>query len=178
MKKTKVMVMGFAVFAALLMLMTTCMARPVQEKTNIEAVEDLEQELMSSLEALNTKLARDCEVNSLISELIRDREVTSVVRSIEVAGSQEEILSGVEQLAAVLQDKSGFGQLTTLVEKEYSAELGAISEEISSVGYNTCFIITILILRLVLAVISTIILMLYWFIKWLFGNDDSDDVTA
>ena len=53
MKKTSIMVTCFAV---VLMLATTCMARPAQEKVSIESVEFAEKELMNSFEAFSKKL--------------------------------------------------------------------------------------------------------------------------
>ena len=150
MKKTKFLLTAFAVFGAVLMLMATCMARPVQEKASIEAVEFAEKELMSSFDALNVKLSRDVEVNVLINAITRDPDVALIINGMERTSSEEGLTSGLEQLAVVLQDSAEFEQLAILVGEEYSAEAEAISGELSSMGYNTCGledIITIIILK-------------------------------
>ena len=134
MKKTKVMMTGFAVFAAVLMLMATCMAKPVQEKASIEAVEFAEKELMNSFEALNVKLSRDAESRVLLDAIARDPDVARIVNRMGTARSEEEILSGLEQLAVVLQDSSEFGQLATLAGEEYSTELTVMSEQVETMG--------------------------------------------
>ena len=200
MKKTKVMMTGFAVFAAVLMLMATCMAKPVQEKASIEAVEFAEKELMNSFEALNVKLSRDAESRVLLDAIARDPDVARIVNRMGTARSEEEILSGLEQLAVVLQDSSEFEQLATLAGEEYSAELGAISEELlSSMGYDTCSIIddligiitTIIIILIVIGIIIYDIIVIIGFIigriisilVWLWGlitgdGDGDGGVTA
>jgi len=183
MKKTKFMMTGFSVFSALLMLMTTCMARPVQEKTNMDAVEDLEKELIGSLDVLNTKLTRDTEVNGLVNTLIRNRDVAAILGTIERADSEEEIIYGVEQLAGVIQDYSEIEQLTILVGEEYSAELGTISEILSSMGFecsthifSIIAIVIILIIGIIANVVISIIYNIINFLRWLwsiiFGDGD------
>ena len=168
MKKTKFLVTAFAVFGAVLMLMATCMARPVQERASIEAVEFAEKELMISFEALNTKLSRDVEVNVLINALARDPDVALIANRMERTNSEEGLISGVEQLAVVLQDSSEFEQLVILVGEEYSAEAEAISEELLPMGYDaydledliTIIIIIILIAIVILQIIRAIISLL------------------
>lgn len=137
MKKTKFLITAFAVFGALLMLMTTCIARPVQEKTSIEVFEYAEKELINSFEALNVKLSRDVQASALIDAIARDLVVTRSVSRIEQARSEEEVLFGIEQLVGVLQDSSEFEQLVNIVEEDYSAEAEAISTELASMGYDT-----------------------------------------
>ena len=191
MKKTKFLVTAFAVFGAVLMLMATCMARPVQERASIEAVEFAEKELMNSFDALNVKLSRDVEINVLINAITRDPDVSRIVNRIGRSSSEEGLTSGLEQLAVVLQDKSEFGHLAILVEEEYSAEAEAISGELSSMGYNTCGLediitIIILIIKIIQTVIQIIltIIGLINLIKTLLGllgdlwdliNDGGDD---
>ena len=51
MRKTKLLITAFAVLASLLMLMTSTMAGPVTEKTNMDIVENTEQKLINSLES-------------------------------------------------------------------------------------------------------------------------------
>jgi len=69
MKKTKVMIVGFAVFAAFLMLMATCIAGPVREKTSLDAVENEQEELLNSIEAMFLKIENDKEFAYLQSYL-------------------------------------------------------------------------------------------------------------
>ena len=156
MKKTKFLVTAFAVFGAVLMLMATCMAKPVHEKASIEAVEFAEKELMNSFEALNTKLSRDVEVNVLINALARDPDVALIANRIERTNSEEGLISGVEQLAVVLQDSSEFEQLVILVGEEYSAEAEAISEELLPMGYDAYDLedlITIILIIILIAIV-------------------------
>ena len=133
MKTTKVMMTGFAIFAAMLMLMAPCMARPVQEKTNMDTVEQAQQELMNSLEALNVKLSRNAEASTLLDSIARDRNVVFIVNNMQRDTTEEEILSGIEQLAIVLQDNSEFMQLGNIIEQEYSYEAGVISQQIGTI---------------------------------------------
>ena len=159
MKKIKVMMTGFAVFAAVLMLMTTCIARPVQEKTSIEAFEYTEKELTNSLEVLDIRLSRDFEVNILLNSIARDPDVVLIANRIGRARSEEGVLSGLEQLVGVLQGNSEFEQLVILVGEDYSAETEAISIELASMGYNVGILGGLLdILMLIIQIIQIAIL--------------------
>ena len=158
MKKIKVMMTGFAFFAAVLMLTTTCIARPVQEKTNIEVFEYAEKELTNSLEVLNIKLSKDFEANILLNSIARDPDVVLIANRIGRARSEEEILSGIEQLVGVLQGNSEFEQLVNIVEEDYSAETKAISTELELMGYNIfIFDIIIVLIGLIIDLIMTVI---------------------
>ena len=80
MNKTKSMITGFALFAAFLMMMTTCMARPVNEKTSMDAVDDAQQEAMNLLETLKMKISKD-------------RKAMFAIGQIEQARTEEKLIS-------------------------------------------------------------------------------------
>jgi len=158
MKKAKFLITAFAVFGALLMLMATCVARPVQEKTSVEVFEYAEEELVNSLGALGIKLSRDFEVNVLLDSITRNPEVVLITNSMKRARSEEDVLLGVEQLAGVLQDNAEFEHLVTILEEDYSSETGAISVELESMGYNTRDLEDIIeILLLIIQIIKVVI---------------------
>jgi len=69
MNKTKSIVTGFAIFAAFLMLMATCIAGPVREKTSLDAVENEQEELLDSLEALFLNIESNEDLSDLQSYL-------------------------------------------------------------------------------------------------------------
>ena len=71
--KTKIMMTGFAIFAAMLMLMTTSLAGPISESTNMNAVENAQQELIDSMEALFEKIESDSELSNLIEQITNDQ---------------------------------------------------------------------------------------------------------
>jgi len=192
--KTKVMMTGFAIFAAVLMLMTTCMARPIQEKASIESVEFAEKELMNSFEALNVKLSRDAKSHVLLDAIARAPDVARIVNRMETARSEEEIITGVEQLINVLQDSSEFEQLVNLIEGDYSAESEAIAEQLEAmtvditgdVGNLQTSGILITILKWIMEWIGTLIyIIIYnildffqWLLEWLFGDGDEGGTTT
>ena len=49
MRKTKFMVIGFAFLASILIIMTSCLARPVQEKTVVDIVEKTQEAFIDAL---------------------------------------------------------------------------------------------------------------------------------
>ena len=102
----KTIVASFAVLAASLMLMTTCIARPVQEKTNIDAVE----------------------INAIMQSLSRDRSIMQAIRLIEQAETEEEFLSVFEQLGFALESNPDFAQLENLINGDSTDELTGESE--------------------------------------------------
>ena len=166
MKKTKVMMTGFAVFAALLMLMATCMARPTQEKASIETIEFAEKELMNSLEALNVKLTRD-------------PDVARIVNRMETARSEEEIIAGAEQLRNVLQDSPEFEQLVTLIEGDCSTELEATAVDINGADGNiqTSNVLWTILKWIIEWIRVGIFILIYRILDWLFGDDDGGATT-
>jgi len=165
MKKTKFLMTAFAVFAAVLMLITTSIARPIQEKTSIDAVKFSEKELTAALESFNVKISRDPEANIILNSIVRDTEVVLIANIIERAKSKEEVSSGVKQLVSVLHDKSEFEQLVTIVEEDYSAETEAINIELASMNYGACdlkdlieiLLLIIQIIQIIIQVINVII---------------------
>jgi len=94
MKNNKKMCIVFAVLAAALMLMTPTMARPVQEKTTMDPVEQTMQE-----------------INTAMDDLMTDRNVAYAMRLLEQAENEEEILAGLEQLSSALENNPEFAQL-------------------------------------------------------------------
>jgi len=83
MKTTKIMLTGFAIFAAMLMLMTTSLAGPISESTNLNAVENAQQELVDSMNALFEKIERDQELNNLLEQMIKQHDRNSRPTSLE-----------------------------------------------------------------------------------------------
>ena len=81
MKTTKIMLTGFAIFAAMLMLMTTTMAGPVTESTNMDAIEQAQQELIDSMEAMFEKIERDQELSKLMEQITNDQTTDRNSRS-------------------------------------------------------------------------------------------------
>ena len=70
MKKARLMLTMFAVFASILMLTTTCLARPVQEKTNIENVECAQQRLLDALKIFYNDKETDKKITPAIGGII------------------------------------------------------------------------------------------------------------
>jgi len=187
MRKTKFLLTAFAVFAAILMLSTISIARPIQEKTSIEIIDKAEKELANSLEQLSLQLSRDFEANILLSSIANDPEVILIANTVERVGSQGEILSGIEQLAVVLQGNAEFEQLVTILEEDYSSETEAISLELESMNYDTSGLgrildiiiiviqIIIQIFQIIKGIINLINLIIDLFKSIFGGGDDGGD---
>ena len=132
MKNTNVMLTAFAVFTSFLMLITACVARPVQEKTSINAIEYTQQKLINSLESFNLKLSRDYQTNMLLDSIARDRAVSQIVYNMQSAKTHEELLSDFECLVNVLDENAEFTELGRIIQAGYSAESQVISQEIET----------------------------------------------
>jgi len=130
MNKTKSMITGFAVFAAFLMLMATCIARPVQEKTSIEAVDNGPQELIDSVEAMCLKIENDQEWINLIEQLSNDRTLERIASSIENTDDVDVKSSLTANYVDVLVDKQEFSDLQSYFENSYSADMQDIDDEL------------------------------------------------
>ena len=111
MKKTKYMLTGFAIFAAAIMLLTPCMARPVAEKTTMDAVE------------------QSTELNSVLQSLSEDEAIIYAVGLIEAAITEEEFASGFDQLGFALEKNPSFVQLEDLL-NDYTNDLTGESDMI------------------------------------------------
>ena len=177
---------GLAVFAALLMLMATCMARPIQEKASIEAVEFAEKELMNSFEVLNVKLSRDAKSHVLIDAIARDPDVVRIVNRMETAGSEEEIITGIEQLRNVLQDSPEFEQLVNLIEGDCYTESEAIAEQLEEMtvdingdagNLQTSGVLRTILKWIIEWIRTLIFILIHNILEWLFGDDDGGTTT-
>ena len=173
MKTTKVMMTGFAIFAAMLMLMAPCMARPAVESINVKAVET-QQDLMNSLEALIVKLSRDAEASASLDSITKDRNVVFIVNNMQRATTEEEMMAGFEQLG-------------NIIEQEYSYEAGVISQQIGMIDGGdddddlpdsddlNDFLIWLLkafIKAQIQNLINILIMILLWWLRNRFGSDD------
>jgi hypothetical protein len=129
MNKTKYMLAGFAVFASILMLTTTCIAGPVQEKTNIDAVESAQEDLMKSFEALFLKMKNDRYLNSLKDQFSKDRTLNSIASAIENTEDSDAKASLANSYVYALESKQVFSDLTSYIK-------GSYSEDIKNIGNN------------------------------------------
>lgn len=177
MNKTKYMLIGFAIFAATIMLMAPCMARPVTEKTSIDAIEKAQRELSYSLESIKIKLSRDYKANALIKSIQKDSNVVNIVNNMQEATTEEELVAGLKELIVVLQDNPELVQLGDIIEQECSYELGVASQHLQNM--NDLFVNDDEnLLMIIIAIISFIIT---WILCWildllgLFGDDDGGD---
>lgn len=170
MNKTKFVITGFAVFASVLMVMTTCMARPVQEKTIMNAVEIAQQELLNSVYTLDNKLLRNAQANALINAIRSD---PAVINS----------MGNVEQLVNVLEGNDEVAQLNDILLQEFPDETAAIAEniELLAIGSDggsqpTGIIMRIIaLIYLIIITIVQLIDLLKWIIDNFFGDDDGGD---
>jgi len=115
MKKMKCVLTGFAIFAAAIMLLNPCMARPVAEKTTMNAVE---------------KNAED--INAIMQSISNDRAVMQSMRLIEQSENEEEFVACLEQFGLSLQNNPGFTQLENLI---IAATENGLSGESEWAGY-------------------------------------------
>ena len=89
MKKTKYLLVVFAIFAAFLLFTASCIARTVYEKNSIDASEQI----------IQNKIDDIC--NSA-NELINDGDVLAAIEQIYQAETEEEILIGYDILENTL----------------------------------------------------------------------------
>ncbi len=129
MNKTKYMLAGFAVFASILMLTTTCIARPVQEKASIDAVESAQEELMKSIEALFLKMKNDRYLNSLKDQISKDRTLNSIASAIENTEDSDAKASLASSYVDVLKSKKEFACLNAYFERSYSKDMQSINAQ-------------------------------------------------
>ena len=129
MNKIKIMFTGFAIFASILMLTTTCIARPVQENVNIEAIEYEKQELANVMDAMFLEMKSDCYLNSLIEMLSNDEELKSIARDIENIEGFDEKGALVSSFVDVLACKPEFSDGAAYIESHYSDDLQTIASQ-------------------------------------------------
>ncbi len=77
MKKTKKYLM-FVVLTTTLMLTTTSLARPIQEKTSTDSIEEIKKDFLESLEILDKKLQRNSALSLLISKILKKIETVRI----------------------------------------------------------------------------------------------------
>ncbi len=129
MNKTKYMLVGFAVFASILMLTTTCIAGPVQEKASIDAVESAQEELMKSFEALFLKMENDRYLNSLKDQISKDRTLNSIVSAIENTEDSDAKASLASSYVDALKNSLVFNNLAAYFERSYSKDIQGINAQ-------------------------------------------------
>jgi len=133
MNKTKTMMTGFAVFASIIMLSTTCIAGPVKEKASIATIETAQKDLVNSLQELFLKIKEDRYLNSLadsVSEQIsNDRALTRIESCIASVEDDVEKASLVDSYLDVLVNKEEFSDLQDYFESTYSQDLQDINNE-------------------------------------------------
>lgn len=178
MNKTKFVLAGFAIFAATIMLLTPCIAKPVAEKNIMDATENAQRELINSLESLNVKLSRNYKASALLNSIKRDQDVSYILNNIQRAATEEEIIVGLEQLGIFLQDNPELIKLVNIIEQECTYELGVISQQIELISGNDDdipwwldFLLTLaIILSYVLYFIQLINVILAFIRDWLNGG--------
>ncbi len=181
MKKTKILITTFAVFASILMLMTPTMARPVQEKTTIDAVEYKQEQLVQSLESLNLKLSKDVEFSVLLNSLANNKQVNYILRNMQTATSDEEIMLGLEQLSSVLNENKEYIQIENILASEYQLEVNQINDQLPDYDsndmpdwlYNLLGNLVIIIWILISIFYPIYLIWLIWQI--IFGNNDGGE---
>lgn len=115
--KSKNILIG-TIFIAFLMIATTTIARPMQEKTNFESIESIEQQTINSFETLQTELLGNTEFNNLLNKLVKDEEINSLINTFSQAKNEEEASNILEQLAVVIQGKTEFLQIKQIIGQE------------------------------------------------------------
>lgn len=111
MNKIKDTLAGFAIFASIMMLSTTCIARPVEQEASIEALEYAQQELINSIEAMAQEALNDPYVIKLMAPLKFDNELNSLVSAIDNANDPNEKAALARSYFDVLKDKEEFTDL-------------------------------------------------------------------
>lgn len=129
MNKTKILLTAFAVFASLMMLMTTSMAGPVQEKVTIDSIEQQQNELTDSLESFVTKIESDREIARLSSELENDRELKYIKSMMERTNNPDQQLTLLTNYIDVLSEKPAYKSLKEYYTSSYSEDISSISAQ-------------------------------------------------
>ena len=123
MKTTKCMMTGFAIFAAMLMLMTTSLAGPISESTNMDAIE-------RSIDNISNKFKRDPRASALMDALANDPEIASIMEIFDqpdVSEAEKSIAS--MQLSSVLEDKVESNQLQRILQSPaYARDMANIDQ--------------------------------------------------
>lgn len=132
MNKTKYVLTGFAVFASILMLTTTCIAGPVQEKTSMDAVESAREELMKSFEALFLKMEKDPYFNSLKDKISKDRTLNSIASAIEKTDDFDAKASLASSYLDALKNNKEFACLSAYFERSYSKDMQGINAQFNT----------------------------------------------
>ncbi len=116
--------MVFAVFAAVLMLMATGIAGPVQEKSQMDA----EESLSTDLDILSEKLKKDRTASSLIDRLKKYPEVASLINSYQETDDEIEKTSILSEIASLIEDKAETQQLIRIIQSDYTEEQANIEQ--------------------------------------------------
>jgi len=139
----KSMIVCFAVFAATLMLMTTCIAAPVQQKASIEAVESVQekvsidavgsaqQELISSIKAMCLRLKNDLYFNSLVKQISNDIKLKTIASAIQNTEDLDKKISLASSYVDVLKNKQEFTDLIKYFESSYSSDVRNIIAQLN-----------------------------------------------
>jgi len=110
--------MVFAVFAAVLMLMATGIAGPVQEKSQIDA----EESLATNLDILSEKLKKDRTVSSLLDRLKKYPEVASLISEYQETDDEIEKTSILSEIVSLIEDKAETQKIIRIIQSEYTEE--------------------------------------------------------
>lgn len=106
--KNKNMLVG-VFFVIFLMISTAVIARPIQEKTNIE------QQTISSFEELHSEITKNPKLYNLLKSLAKDVEIKSLINMIAQAKNNEEMINNIIELTSVIQEKIEFKQITQIL---------------------------------------------------------------
>jgi hypothetical protein len=129
MNKTKTLLTAFAFFASILMLMTTTMAGPVQEKVAIDSIEQQQNELADSLESFATNMKNDREITRLSSELENDRELSYIKSMMERTNNPDQQITLLTNYINVLSEKPAYKSLKEYYTSSYSEDISSISAQ-------------------------------------------------
>lgn len=132
MRNTKVVLTGFAVFAAILILMATCIAGPVEEKTSLDAADETQQRLIRSVEAMSVKIENDEYLNNMIEQISNDLTLTNIKDSIKDTEDNGEKISLTADYINVLTNKEEIANLKEYFQSTYSKDMENINNELSS----------------------------------------------
>ncbi len=131
MNKTKYMLAGFAVFASILMIITTCIARPVQEKTNIDAVENkllypiktIDTAVPEPMKTIYLKFENDKELQYIMNSFTKNEILTRMLYIIKVTTNDDLRSRLTADFYNIIQDKEEYNNLYNYVNDVYSDDL-------------------------------------------------------
>ncbi len=134
MKRTKYVLIAFAVFASLLMLMTPTMARPIQENTILNSIEQQQEQIINEITDLFSRLENDREIKRLTTELENDRELTQITTNIDTTANPEEKIANAATYLDAMQNKEAYKQLEKYITTQYATDLSSISAQTDSLA--------------------------------------------